>query len=204
MNKITGRHVSLRYPSMYSLRSYFDLNRTKPDNKKQKKKSLLPVLDEGYVARAELAGELLYRRIPHHQVSLNRDTWRFWVSPDPQPDDATLYRPISPDGKCWSELRSRGMIKWGKRLRVRYESRHNKKSARLKEEDDDGTGKRKLITESRTESQIVVYKKRKTGDVIESRDQRLAHVSEQKKENQIVVYKRRSEKNFIDRWSVER
>ncbi|KAG2312451.1 hypothetical protein Bca4012_027003 [Brassica carinata] len=244
VNEITGRHVSLRYPSMYSLRSYFDFNRTKPD--KKKKKSLLPVLDEGYVMTAELAGELLYRRIPHHQVSLNRNSWRFWVSADSQPsNNARLcYRAISPEGKCWSELRSRGMIKWGKRLSVRYQSRHidsekkSKESSRLVKEEDEtqGTLKRKL-TESRTETlgkrakvlfdqkienQIVVYK-RKTGDETESSDlkdanenrkqsepprtRRLAlrdNVSEQKKENQIVVYKRRSEKNFIDRWSVER
>ncbi|KAG2280861.1 hypothetical protein Bca52824_052081 [Brassica carinata] len=240
VNKVTGRHVSLRYPSMYSLISYFDFaatNRTKPENKNKKKSggSLLPVLDEGYVTTADLAGELLYRRIPPHEVSLSRKSWSFWVSDDSQPakhNAARLYRAISPEGKCWSELRSRGMIKWGKRLRVRYQSRHidynNNKSCRLKEEDD-GTGKRKL-TESRPETlakrakvfdqkmenQIVVYK-RKTGDEIESSDlrpekdanekRRFAHranVSEQKKENQIVVYTRRSEKNFIDRWSVER
>lgn len=226
--------MSLRYPSMHSLRSYFDFNRTKPENKKKKKKSLLPVLDEGYVMTAELAGELLYRRIPHHQVSLNRNSWRFWVSADSQPsnNNARLcYRAISPEGKCWSELRSRGMIKWGKRLRVRYQSRHidsekkSEESSRLVKEEDErqGTLKRKL-TESRTENlakrakalfdqkienQIVVYK-RKIGDEIESsepRTRRLAlrdNVSEQKKENQIVVFRRRSDKNFIDRWSVER
>ena len=232
--------MSLRYPSMYSLISYFDFaatNRTKPENKNKKKSggSLLPVLDEGYVTTADLAGELLYRRIPPHEVSLSRKSWSFWVSDDSQPakhNAARLYRAISPEGKCWSELRSRGMIKWGKRLRVRYQSRHidynNNKSCRLKEEDD-GTGKRKLsesraenlakrakVLDQKKENQIVVYK-RKTGDEIESSDLRAekdanekrrfaqrANVSEQKKENQIVVYTRRSEKNFIDRWSVER
>ncbi|KAF8114877.1 hypothetical protein N665_0032s0008 [Sinapis alba] len=216
VNKITGRHVSLQYPSMYSLRSYFDFtgtNRTKPEKKKSGG-SLLPVLDESHVMTAELAGELLYRRIPPHQVSLNINSWRFWVSADSQPaaNNARLLG---------------GMIKWGKRLRVRYQSRHidyNKKKS--KEEDDgtetQGTRKRKLRTETlsklfdqKMENQIVVYKSR-PGDEIESSDLRpenrkrseprtrrlpLKHnVSEQK----IVVYRRRSEKNFIDRWSVER
>ncbi|KAH0937897.1 hypothetical protein HID58_005358 [Brassica napus] len=229
VNKVTGRHVTLRYPSMYSLRSYFDfagLNRTKPENKNKNNKSgggsLLPVLDEGYVTTADLAGDLLYRRIPPHEVSLSRKSWSFWVSDDSHPAKARLYRAISPEGKCWSELRSRGMIKWGKRLRVRYQSRHidynnnNKSCSRLKEEDD-VTGKRKVseskaetlakrakVFDQKMENQIVVYKR----DEIESSDlraeKRRFNVSEQKKENQIVVYTRRSEKSFIDRWSVER
>ncbi|CAN7039477.1 unnamed protein product [Brassica rapa subsp. trilocularis] len=226
VNKVTGRHVTLRYPSMYSLRSYFDfagLNRTKPENKNKKSGggSLLPVLDEGYVTTADLAGDLLYRRIPPHEVSLSRKSWSFWVSDDSHPAKARLYRAISPEGKCWSELRSRGMIKWGKRLRVRYQSRHidcnnNKSCSRLKEEDD-VTGKRKVseskaetlakrakVFDQKMENQIVVYKR----DEIESSDlraeKRRFNVSEQKKENQIVVYTRRSEKSFIDRWSVER
>ncbi|XP_033140888.1 protein DYAD isoform X3 [Brassica rapa] len=228
VNKVTGRHVTLRYPSMYSLRSYFDfagLNRTKPENKNKNKKSgggsLLPVLDEGYVTTADLAGDLLYRRIPPHEVSLSRKSWSFWVSDDSHPAKARLYRAISPEGKCWSELRSRGMIKWGKRLRVRYQSRHidcnnNKSCSRLKEEDD-GTGKRKVseskaetlakrakVFDQKMDNQIVVYKR----DEIESSDlraeKRRFNVSEKKKENQIVVYTRRSEKSFIDRWSVER
>ncbi|WZY76076.1 hypothetical protein YC2023_022460 [Brassica napus] len=224
VNKVTGRHVTLRYPSMYSLRSYFDfagLNRTKPENKNKNKSgggSLLPVLDEGYVTTADLAGDLLYRRIPPHEVSLSRKSWSFWVSDDSHPAKARLYRAISPEGKCWSELRSRGMIKWGKRLRVRYQSRHidynnnNKSCSRLKEEDD-VTGKRKVseskaetlakrakVFDQKMDNQIVVYKR----DEIESSDlraeKRRFNVSEKKKENQIVVYTRRSEKSFIDRW----
>lgn len=74
---------------------------------------------------SELAGDLLYRRVAPHQVSMSRNSW---VSGN---DDIILSRA---EGKCLSELKSGGMIKWGKRMRVRYQSRH-KECSRLKEED---------------------------------------------------------------------
>lgn len=178
---------------------------------------------------SELAGDLLYRRIAPHQVSVNRNSWSFWVSAAAasrrnnysrretisQPAYNTrLCRAASPVGKCWSELRSRGMIKWGRRLRVRYQSRQKESSGPKEEEEqickaaeteeddgddtegtdhgpekDDGTRKRKLI-ESRTER---LAQRAKVSDS-----------AQKKKENQIVVYTRKSVKKFIDRWSVER
>ncbi|ESQ43441.1 hypothetical protein EUTSA_v100157311mg, partial [Eutrema salsugineum] len=206
VGKITASDVSLRYPSMYSLRSHFDSgggNRTKLENSSGG--SLLPVLDESHVVSAELAGDLLYRRIAPHEVSVNRNSWGFWVSSASrrssnlsrretvsQPAYNTrLCRAISPEGNCWSELRSRGMIKWGKRLRVRYQSRNKEENSRMKdEEEDEELRKRAKVYDQKKENQIVVYKKGK--------------VSDQKKDDQIVVYKRRTEKKFIDRWSVER
>ncbi|CAA7046936.1 unnamed protein product [Microthlaspi erraticum] len=222
VGKITVRDVSLRYPSMNSLRSHFDCIRNSKLNRSNSG-SLLPVLDESHVVSSELAGDLLYRRIAPHHVSVNRNSWSFWVSaaasrrnnlsrrePISQPANNTrLGRAASPVGKCWSELRSRGMVKWGRRIRVRYQSRH-KESSRLKEEEmckeeteeddgnetdnrpekDDGSRKRKLI-ESRTER---LAKRAKVSD----------DSAEKKKENQIVVYTRKSAREFIDRWSVER
>ncbi|CAA7058049.1 unnamed protein product [Microthlaspi erraticum] len=219
VGKITARDVTLRYPSMYSLRSHFDCSRNSKMNRSNSEKrsgSLLPVLDESHVMSSELAGDLLYRRIAPHELSVKRNSWSFWVSAAssrrnnfsrretiPQPAYNTrLCRAASPVGKCWSG--SRGMIKWGRRLRVRYQSRQ-KENPRLKDEEeetckeeddgnetegtDDGTRKRKLI-ESRTER---LAQRAKVSDS-----------AQKQKENQIVVYTRKSAKKFIDRWSVER
>ncbi|KAL0734369.1 hypothetical protein Bca4012_010579 [Brassica carinata] len=189
VSKITGSHVSLRYPSIHSIRSHFGSNRT--NRTKPEKRSLLPVLDQSHVVSSELAGDLLYRRIAPHQVSMSRNSWSFWVSGN----DDNLTRA---EGKCLSELNSGGMIKWGKRMRVRYQSRH-KESSRFKEEEDGG---------NETEGSDYAYEQkvegtRKKRKLVESSIGRLAP-KKNKKETQIVVYKRRSPNQFIDRWSIER
>ncbi|XP_018454606.2 protein DYAD isoform X2 [Raphanus sativus] len=176
VSKITGSHVSLRYPSMYSIRSHFGsnrTNRTKPE-RRRRRRSLLPVLDESHVVSSELAADLLYRRIAPHQVSMNRNSWSFWV-------DDNLSRV---EGKCLSELKSGGMIKWGKRMRVRYQSRH-KECSRFKEEEEEETQGSDYSDQQKRKRKLV--------------ESRLAG-----KETQIVVYKRRSPNQFIDRWSIER
>nr|ANC48865.1 SWITCH1 [Boechera holboellii] len=234
VSKITASDVSLRYPSMYSLRSHFDcsrMNRNKP-LKKRSGGGLLPLFDESHVMVSELAGDLLYRRIAPHEVSMNRNSWSFWVSSASsrrnkmisQPAYNTrLCRAASPEGKCWSELRSGEMIKWGRRLRVQYKSRHidckknteGKESSGVKEggvckeeieeeDDDDDDGNETEETKQIANEMTDGNRKRK---LIESSTERLAQrakVYDQKKENQIVVYKRRAEKKFIDRWSVDR
>lgn len=236
VSKITATAVSLRYPSMYSVRSYFDykkMNRKKPEKKRRSGGgSLLPVLDESHVMSSEIAGDLLYRRITPHEVSMNRNLWSFWVSSGrnnvspremvSQPAYNTrLRRAVSPEGKCWSELRSGGMIKWGRRLRVQYKSRRDeyKKSkegeenSRVKDEevckeeiekDDDDDGNE---TEGDKQGAIVTIDGTRKRKLIESSTERLAQKAQkaQKKETQIVVYQRRkSDKKFIDRWSVDR
>lgn len=161
---------------MYSIRSHFGsnrTNRTKPE-RRRRRRSLLPVLDESHVVSSELAADLLYRRIAPHQVSMNRNSWSFWV-------DDNLSRV---EGKCLSELKSGGMIKWGKRMRVRYQSRH-KESSRFKEEEEEETQGSDYSDQQKRKRKLV--------------ESRLAG-----KETQIVVYKRRSPNQFIDRWSIER
>ncbi|KAJ0267329.1 Protein DYAD [Hirschfeldia incana] len=198
VSQITGSDVSLRYPSISSIRSHFGgnrLNRTKPE-----KRSLLPVLDESHVVSPELAGDLLYRRIAPHQVSMSRNSWSFWVSDNlsrvmiPQPS-----RLSRAEGECLSELNSGGMIKWGKRMRVRYQSRHMEGS-RLKEEEGDG-GKETEGSDYADEQKVEGNRKRRK--LVESSAGRLAQ-KKNKKETQIVVYQRRSPNQFIDRWSIER
>ncbi|CAN8302276.1 unnamed protein product [Cochlearia groenlandica] len=208
VSKITASDVSIRYPSMYSLRSHFDfagmkkMNRSKPE--KRSFGGLLPVFDESRVLASELAGDLLYRRIAPHEVSTNRFSWRFWVSAPPRDGmvslpsyNTRLRRVASPEGKCLPELRSRGMIKWGKRMHVQYQSRHKEGEDISKEEDDHEA-------EKDTKERIDGTRKRK---LIESRNERVsqrAKALDEKKETQIVVYERKQDKKFIDRWSVDR
>lgn len=232
MSKITASGVSLRYPSMSSLRSHFDcsrMNRNKP-LKKRSGGGLLPVFDEGHVMASELAGDLLYRRIAPHEVSMNRNSWSFWVSSRRNKTisrpayNTRLCRAASPEGKCWSELRSGGMIKWGRRLRVQYKSRHidynekknkeGEENSRVKDEevckeeteeaDDDDDGNETEGTKQIAKEITDGNRKRKLTESSTERLAQRAKVSDQKKENQIVVYKRRAEKKFIDRWSIDR
>ncbi|CAL9243095.1 unnamed protein product [Arabidopsis halleri] len=235
VGKITASDVSLRYPSMFSLRSHFDysrMNRNKP-LKKRSGGGLLPVFDESHVIASELAGDLLYRRIAPHEISMNRNSWSFWVSGSSRRNrfprremvsqpayNTRLCRAASPEGKCWSELKSGGMIKWGRRLRVQYQSRHidskkNKEGEEssgvkdeevckkeMEKEDDDGNE-----TEGTKQDAEEITDGNRKRKLIESSTERLAQkakVYDQKKDTQIVVYKRKSERKFIDRWSVER
>ncbi|XP_006280145.2 protein DYAD [Capsella rubella] len=234
VSKITASDVSLRYPSMYSLRSHFDrsrINRNKPLKKRSGGGGLIPLLDESHVMSSELAGDLLYRRIAPHEVSMNRNSWSFWVSSASsrrnkrisQPAYNTrLCRAASPAGKCWSELRSGGMIKWGRRLRVQYKSRHidakknteGEEGSKVKEEgackeetdeeDDDDDGNEAEGAKQIAKEITGGNRKRKLTESSTERLAQRAKVYDQKKENQIVVYKRRAEKKFIDRWSVDR
>ncbi|CAH8385964.1 unnamed protein product [Eruca vesicaria subsp. sativa] len=202
VSQITRTDVTLRYPSMSSIRSHFGSNRTKSSGS-----TLLPVLDENHVVSSELAGELLYRRIAPHQVSMGRNSWSFWI-PRPAYNNSTT-RLSRAEGKCLSELKSGGMIKWGKRMRVRYQSSHKVEDICncKEEEEEDGGNETEGGSDYANEQKYDGTRKRK---LVESSAGRLAQSqrakvsSDHKKETQIVVYKRRSPNQFIDRWSIER
>ncbi|XP_038697181.1 protein DYAD [Tripterygium wilfordii] len=123
----TRMRVSIRYPSISSLREHIsEGNGTKPHGKK------IPMLDEKFVIGAELASELLYRRVPPLEIAERSNFWDFWAVPPleetekissisfnawPSNEELSL-------GSCWSELKSMGMVNWGKRRQVRFLSRH--------------------------------------------------------------------------------
>ncbi|XP_010536546.1 PREDICTED: protein DYAD [Tarenaya hassleriana] len=235
VSKITSNHVSLRYPSMYSLRSHFGgggMNRNKPE----KGDGVLPLLDESHAMGSEIAGEVLYRRIPPDEVSMRRNSPSFWVS---DMDDSSckekinwpIYtrrpsRAASWKGSCWSELRSAGMVNWGKRLRVRYQSRHidekkneaGKEGPAVKKEEEEQTAKKDVEEEdagNETEStdeggekgaidRRNSSRKRKPCGSDSQRPAQRAKETKPNKQNQIAVYKKKVAKKFIDRWSVER
>ncbi|KAG8638516.1 hypothetical protein MANES_14G037800v8 [Manihot esculenta] len=119
--------VSLRFPSIYSLRAYFsETNCTKTDVKK------LPALDEKYIIGSEVAAEVLYRRITPHEISAKRNSWHFWAVPSIAAEEVSTSHSnskprstvVPKKGSLWSELKGTGMLKWGQRRQVRYLARH--------------------------------------------------------------------------------
>ncbi|EOY22826.1 SWITCH1, putative [Theobroma cacao] len=159
--------VSLRYPSVCSLRAYFsERNRRKLEAK------MLPSLDEQYAMGSELAGDVLYRRIPPHEIATQRNQWSFWVVvfpreqetgknpssiPSPSPSIITSYvNVVSKKGLCWSVLKSTGMVRWGRRRQVRFLGRHVEErrelnlSGRVKGEEEE---KRNEVDEEKEEEE---------------------------------------------------
>ncbi|XP_037492169.1 protein DYAD [Jatropha curcas] len=120
VNEKTRMRVSLRFPSVYSLRTYFnESNCSKSDGKK------LPALDEKYTIGAESAAEALYRRIQPHEITDKRKLWHFWAVASMLPSNSRSRNTfVSKKGSLWSELKGTGIVKWGQRRQVRYLARH--------------------------------------------------------------------------------
>ncbi|KAL4325955.1 hypothetical protein GQ457_11G030970 [Hibiscus cannabinus] len=197
--------VSLRYPTTYSLRAHFSqLNRRKVDTK------MLPTLDEQYAMASEIAGDVLYRRIPPHELAVQRNHWSFWVlevSPKEQeisksPSSATIKK-----GLCWSELISGGMVRWGRRRQLRFLSPHEEEEKENKEEDDEeGKEEREIMG---SDDEIMEADRNCSKRKLHGASLRAHTAKKLKPENdrQITLYKpskRRQVKNSIERWSVQR
>eukprot|EP00257_Ricinus_communis_P019161 XP_015578072.1 protein DYAD [Ricinus communis] len=135
----TRMRVSLRFPSIYSLRAYFNETSTKSDIKK------LPPLDEKFIMGSEIAADALYRRIPPQEITDKKNLWRFWAVPSitahklisnnssirSRNSTATVYNNNNKKGSLWSGINDTGMVKWGQRRQVSYLARH------VNEEEDD-------------------------------------------------------------------
>ncbi|KAJ8772335.1 hypothetical protein K2173_027512 [Erythroxylum novogranatense] len=115
VNEKTRMRVSLRYPSLHSLTAFFDESNYGGKSDVNFKK--LPALDERYIIGSEVAAEALYRRIPPHELTEKRNSWRFWSS---SPRSVV----VSKEGSLWSELKGKGMVKWGKRRHVKFLTHH--------------------------------------------------------------------------------
>ncbi|KAK8586628.1 hypothetical protein V6N13_010216 [Hibiscus sabdariffa] len=209
--------VSLRYPTTYSLRAHFSqLNRRKVDTK------MLPTLDEQYAMASEIAGDVLYRRIPPHELAVQRNHPSFWVlevSPKEQeigkksPSSATIKK-----GLCWSELISGGMVRWGRRRQVRFLSPHEEErqlrsvqgEEEEKENEEEDYEERKEEREIMgSDDEIMEADKNSSKRKLHEASLRAHTAKKLKPENdrQITLYKpskRRQVKNSIERWSVQR
>ncbi|XVF08490.1 hypothetical protein REPUB_Repub07fG0007600 [Reevesia pubescens] len=243
VSKKTKSNVSLRYPSMYSLRAHFsERNRRKLDAK------MLPSLDEQYAMGLELAGDILYRRIPPHALAVQRNDWSFWVvdsfkeqeigkslstlipspliqSPSPSLAMITGYvNVVCKKGLCWSELKSTGMVQWGRRRQVRFLGREKGREQNLSrsvkgeeeekgneddgEDDEEGKEEEKEILMLSDEEIMETDRKSCKRKLIHGASLRTRMPKKLKHENQqITLYKpskRKEVKNSIDRWSVQR
>ncbi|XP_057756049.1 protein DYAD [Arachis stenosperma] len=200
--------VSLRYPSLHSLRTHF----TNPDFGKPEAKKI-PALDEKCVMDFNSAVKALFRRVPILEFVENRESWAFWASPEEKPiatagggANSTI---ACKQGRCWSHLKFTGMLQWGQRRHVRFLGRHEaqlrpnqlqlatvddteenkKRNGRDQEDDEEEETKTKKKLTTRQCNAIVVT----TNDVVSN------HAS-----NRNTKAKNKRRKIAIDRWSVQR
>ncbi|XP_047170203.1 protein DYAD [Vigna umbellata] len=219
--------VSLRYPSLQSLRMHFsDQNFGKQDGK------TIPALDEKYVMGMDFAIKALSRSIPTEEFAQRRNSWSFWVSPskentqdaeNPALTDAARSL-ISKQGSCWTQLKSTGMMQWGKRRQVRFLGRHEeakvqslpepRKGKMASVELREGTSEKKR---KKGEEEMEATKEESFGDMRMTRQCRQSHqnvsssgVKKSKKakndpkKQQLVLYNKNKRKISIGRWSAER
>lgn len=213
----TELKVAVRYPSTCSLRTHFsDGNCGKPEGKK------LPALSEKFVMGSEMAGDLLYRRIPPQEIAEKRNSWSFWLVPSTvaEKDSGPALRTRlgnagSKNGLCGSELNLTGMVQWGKRRQVRFlgnlgEQNVENLSRKAKDEEKEGKGDEDEIEE--IEGEALKVESSKTRKNLKRKCQGSSRAQKHKgakheKQCQIQVYnqsKRKKLKESIERWSVER
>ncbi|XP_061369441.1 protein DYAD [Gastrolobium bilobum] len=224
-----GEHeVSLRYPSIQSLRTHFsDPNFGKPNGKK------IPALDEKYVMELEFAVNALRRSIAIEEFAQKRNSWCFWVSPSEeniQNDGNPLFTDaatslFSKQGSCWSQLKFTGMMQWGQRRQVRFLGRHEERKVEslpklykekgVNVEHGEGTNEKKRKKgEEETEAakalscgvmRMTRQCMRNNQNVSSSSGvKKSKKAKNDSKKQQLVVYSKKKRKISIDRWSAER
>ncbi|XP_022929009.1 protein DYAD-like [Cucurbita moschata] len=214
-------NVSLRYPSVYSLRTHFR-NFENPNGKE------LPGLNEKYIMSSNVAGDVLYRRIPATEIAERRNSWSFWTAPSENADrdqsstsGGEVNNAASKKGICWSELKFTGMVQWGSRRQVQYIGRHEdkkiialSKSFEQEEAKNDSLGEGEKKTDQENGEEIFkVEDSDGKGNSLKrkrycSRNiQKNLKKSTPEKKNGLKLRntgKKKELKKSIDRWSVER
>lgn len=228
MSDKVENQVSLRYPSIHSLRTHFsDPNFGKPEGKK------IPALDEKFVMPLECAIQAIHKIIPSEEFAHKKNSWSFWVPPSEDNiqnhenpvffTDAATTKMVSKQGSCWSQLKFSGMVQWGKRRQVRFLARHEEqkieslsKEAGAIVELREGTNveKRKRGEEKETEAEKAVSYgvMRMTRRCNRSHQnasnssgvQKSKKLKDDPKKKQLVVHCKNKRKISIDRWSAER
>lgn len=212
--------VSLRYPSTYSLRAHFSERNPKILDAK-----MLPTLDEQYAMGSEIAGNVLYRRIPPHVIAVQRNQWSFWVmgvsspkeqeigkNPSPSPAVITSYvNMVIKKGLCWSELVSPGMLRWGRRRQVRFLHRHveerGSRGFKGEEEEKENEEDNEEVDKEEEEETVSDDEIMETDGKSCKRKVYGEKKPKQENDKQITLYKpikRKEVKNSIERWSVQR
>jgi hypothetical protein len=234
VNEKTRMRVSLRFPSIYSLRSYF--NETEHTKKKDLRKKL-PAFDDKYMIGSEVAAEVLYRRISSQEIADKSSSWSFWVlknpsvSPQKVSDSPRRSANVNVGARklsLISELKGTGMAKWGhERRQVRFlakhvedkreivavskdvvkgeEEKHSDGGDDTEEEEEEEGDVKVVVNKSREAKRKLCKRKGQGGSGGKSSPKKKRPKSEKK--NQVAVYKQKKNKvikKFIDRWSAER
>ncbi|XP_050224474.1 protein DYAD [Mercurialis annua] len=126
----TRMRVSLRFPSLVSLKTYFYSDSTKT--------KLLPAFDVKFIVGSETAAETLYRRVPPQEITDKKNIWRFWAVPCITAQKLIVSNRSFCGGGygggggvkikqdyLLSQIKDTGMVKWGQKRQVRYLARHN-------------------------------------------------------------------------------
>nr|DAD18443.1 TPA_asm: hypothetical protein HUJ06_019906 [Nelumbo nucifera] len=132
----TELNISVRFPSILSLRTYFSEVSThaivRLDGKEE------PALDEQFVMGIKLARKVLTRSIPFLELAKQKAVQSFWLLPPKETETShSLVNQRSNDddpalkGLCWSELKCAGSLHWGVRRRVTFIGRHREKYLHL-------------------------------------------------------------------------
>ncbi|KAL0542422.1 hypothetical protein IC582_022529 [Cucumis melo] len=216
-------NVSLRYPSVYSLRTHFR-NCNNPNGKG------LPGLNEKYIMSSNIAGDALYRRIETAEIENRRNSWSFWIGPSENTErdrssgsGGEVNNAVSKKGICWSELKFTGMVQWGSRRQVQYIGRHEDKKIvvlsksvdQLDEAKNESLGEVDKKTDQEDEEEIFKVMKDTYGKRNNLKRKRYSPRNVQKnlknappqKKNGVKLRntgRKKELKKSIDRWSVER
>ncbi|KAL5569869.1 hypothetical protein UlMin_026444, partial [Ulmus minor] len=214
----TRLNVSLRFPSIHSLRTHIsDGKESKPDGKQ------VPALDEKYVMGKDLASEFLFRRVPAQELAEHRNSWSFWAAPSSSSNrnsNPDIGSAVSKKGSCWSEIKFTGMVQWGKRRQVRFLGRHeeNKQELSSSAGGEDETEKEEEVrcSEEEVEEEDVKVEE----EVLEVKNTRSSKRKLPAKNTSTAILKRRkcqqqnqisynrskknSGKNNVERWSATR
>ena len=186
----------MRYPSIHSLRTHFtNPNFGKPETKK------IPALDEKYVMAVDFAVKALCRRVPTQEFVERRNSWAFWASTD----EKTIHNCENPvaaitckQGRCWSQLKFKGMVQWGQRRHVRFLGRHEALIGPTVAVEEGTNTNNNETKRKRGEEQVL--------SCVETRKLTRQCGRNSSTANDVVQNKNRNKRRkiSIDRWSAER
>ncbi|CAN0902326.1 Protein DYAD [Linum grandiflorum] len=216
VNEKTRMRVSLRYPSIYSVRDYFSDGGRGCSVAEVKN---IPALVEKCMIGSEVAAEALYRRISPAEVAEKKRRWYFWMVPSIDPPKSLSIVKSSKRNRgssLLSELKTSRIANWGLRRKVRFLSRRAEEE-KQEEANYDLTEEEEVKEDAVEENEEQEDGEEGEEDEEEENQTRKRNASsstiqlrkrpKQERMNQIVVYRQKKKKvlkNSIDRWSAER
>ncbi|XP_068666701.1 protein AMEIOTIC 1-like [Aristolochia californica] len=119
----TKLNVTVKFPSILSLRNYFSANSCAKSGSMEH-----PLLDEEFVMGTNLAGRVLHRKVPSLEFAQNKHLQGFWmISPMTQ----LVKAEVVPASTSPLTTTSTGLLTWGMRRKVRFLGRHRERPPSL-------------------------------------------------------------------------